>query len=80
MNLSDDFISQLQNLMQQVQTLLPPTPASIDWQQTLACRWRTVGKQSYLEAIDDLSPICLNDLQGITRPGQGARQARRHRF
>ncbi|MBK7300172.1 MAG: ATP-binding protein [Moraxellaceae bacterium] len=67
MNLSDDFISQLQNLMQQVQTLLPPTPASIDWQQTLACRWRTVGKQSYLEAINDLSPICLNDLQGITR-------------
>jgi predicted AAA+ superfamily ATPase len=26
-----------------------------------------VGKQGYLEAINDLSPICLNDLQGIDR-------------
>jgi uncharacterized protein len=67
MNLSDDFISQLQNLMQQVQILLPPTPPSIDWQHTLACRWRTIGKQGYLEAVNDLSPICLNDLQGIDR-------------
>jgi predicted AAA+ superfamily ATPase len=46
MKLSDDFISQLQNLMQQVQTLLPPTPASIDWQQTLACRWRTLANKA----------------------------------
>lgn len=67
MTLSDDFIKQLQNLMQQVQILLPPSPPNIDWQHTLACRWRVVAKQGHLEAIEDLSPICLDDLQGIDR-------------
>jgi len=67
MNLSEDFIQQLQTLMQQVQTLLPAPPPAIDWQRSLAFRWRMVGKQGYLEAIDDLSPIRLADLQGIDR-------------
>lgn len=67
MNLSEDFIQQLQTLMQQVQTLLPTPPPAIDWQQSLAFRWRMVGKQGYLEAINDLSPIRLADLQGIDR-------------
>ena len=67
MNLSEDFIQQLQTLMQQVQTLLPAPPPAIDWQQSLAFRWRMVGKHGYLEAIDDLSPIRLADLQGIDR-------------
>lgn len=67
MTLPNNFIEQLQNLIQQVQILLPPTPTPIDWQQTLACRWRVVGKQGYLEAIEDLSAIRLKDLQGIDR-------------
>ncbi len=67
MTLPNNFIEQLQKLIQQVQVLLPPTPIPIDWQQSLACRWRVVGKQGYLEAITDLSAIRLDDLQGIDR-------------
>lgn len=67
MTLPNNFIEQLQKLIQQVQVLLPPTPIPIDWQQSLACRWRVVGKQGYLEAIYDLSAIRLDDLQGIDR-------------
>ncbi|HMU86408.1 MAG TPA: ATP-binding protein [Agitococcus sp.] len=67
MNFSEDFIAQLQSLAQQVQNLLPPSPPNIDWQTTKAFRWRLMGKKSYLEAVNDLSPIRLTDLQGIDK-------------
>lgn len=67
MNFSEDFIAQLQSLVQQVQSLLPPTPPAINWHETKALRWRLMGKKAYLEAVHDLSPIRLSDLQGIDK-------------
>lgn len=70
MNLSEDFIQQLQSLAQQVQNLLPSPPPAIDWQQTKAFRWRLLAKKAYLEPVGDLSKISLADLQGIDRQKQ----------
>lgn len=70
MNLSEDFIQQLQSLAQQVQNLLPSPPPPIDWQQTKAFRWRLLAKKAYLEPVNDLSKINLADLQGIDRQKQ----------
>jgi len=67
MPLSDDFIAQLQQLASQLQALLPPTPPTPDWTTGRAFRWRVTGQQRYLETIHDLSPIRLDDLQGIDR-------------
>lgn len=70
MNLSEDFIQQLQSLAQQIHKLLPSPPPSIDWQQTKAFRWRLLAQKAYLEPVYDLSKIRLADLQGIERQKQ----------
>lgn len=70
MNLSEDFVQQLQDLLKQAQAILPPSPPVVDWQQTKAFRWRLVAKKAYLEPVYDLSSIRLSDLQGINRQKQ----------
>ena len=67
MPLPQDFIAQLQQLAQQVQAILPPSPPAPDWRNGLAFRWRQAGQQRYLETVRDLSRIRLADLQGIDR-------------
>lgn len=74
MNISQEFLQQLQHLAQQIQQWLPATPPTIDWQQAKAFRWRLLANKGYLEAVHDLSPISLQDLQGIDRQKEDIRR------
>lgn len=67
MNLSADFIQELQWLVAQARHMMPPVPPAPDWRQGLAFRWRISGQAGYLETVRDLSPVRLSDLCGIDR-------------
>ena len=37
---ANDFVHRAEALLDRVDALLPPPPAAIDWQTTLAARWQ----------------------------------------
>lgn len=70
MFVDDEFKAQLQRLLASVEQLLPKAVDPIDWKQSWAANWRRYSFAGYLEAINDLDPVTLNDLLGIDKQKQ----------
>lgn len=71
-NSLDAVLLQAQQLMQQLQTLLPSTPPTntIDWQSTLAARWRRSANalrhtSGHLQAVMHVHQQRMNDLLDV---------------
>jgi len=56
----------LDALVDRLEALLPPAPRTTDWSVS-AYRWRRTPRGGWLDAVRDLQPIALSDLQGIER-------------
>jgi len=64
------FMNRLETLMARLEPLLPPLEQAIDWQQTLAARWRRSGAGGYLQALEVRLDLQLADLIGVERQQQ----------
>lgn len=64
---SNAIVAELQRLNRLLHGALPAPAPAPDFQAGRAFRWRAHPHGGYLETITDLSPIRLDDLQGIER-------------
>ncbi|WP_321367869.1 ATP-binding protein [uncultured Desulfuromusa sp.] len=66
----ENLKAQLQRVLASVEQLLPKVVDTIDWSQSWAANWRRYSFAGYLEAINDLDPVTLDDLLGIDKQKQ----------
>ncbi|MDS1139223.1 ATP-binding protein [Pusillimonas sp. SM2304] len=60
------LISRAERVLAQLEAWLPPAPPEIDW-SAHAFRWRKRGARGWLDAVQNVSTIHLEDLQHIER-------------
>ena len=60
----DKLSSQLEALIQRLDSALPPAPEKVDW-SAAAFRWRQGNGKGYLQAVKHVHRISLDDLQNI---------------
>lgn len=53
-----------------MEQLLPQVAGEVDWGRTYAANWRRHSLAGYLEAVDQLDPVTLDDLLGIDKQKQ----------
>ena len=64
-DMDDELKDQLRRVLSSVEQLLPKAVGEIDWNLSLAANWRRHSFAGYLEQVDDLDPVQLDDLLGI---------------
>jgi len=62
--------SQLKQVLSSLQQLLPKPAAEINWELCYAANWRRHSFSGYLEAVDGIEQIALDDLLGIEKQKQ----------
>jgi predicted AAA+ superfamily ATPase len=63
----DRLIRQGQELLSRIEALLPAKPAEVDWDASIAFRWRKQSQRGFLQPVANLHKIRLSDLQRIDR-------------
>lgn len=63
----DRLIEQGRELLSRIEALLPAAPAEVDWNASIAFRWRKRSQRGFLEPVLNLHHIRLSDLQRIDR-------------
>lgn len=66
----EELKSQLQRVLASVEQLLPKAVDKVDWGNNWAANWRSYSFSGYLEAINELDPVTLDDLLGIDKQKQ----------
>ena len=67
MELDPDLTGQLKRVLNSLEQLLPKPVGKIDWNTSHAANWRRHSFAGFLEPIDSIEGIHLNDLLGIDR-------------
>jgi predicted AAA+ superfamily ATPase len=62
-----ELTSQLKQVLTSLQMLLPKPVAAIDWSLCHAANWRRHSFSGYLEPVESIEAICLEDLLGIEK-------------
>lgn len=70
MNLDPELIEQLRRVLSSAEQILPRPVAPIDWTQCCAANWRRHSFSGYLEPMQALDDIALQDLLGIDQQKQ----------
>jgi len=52
-------------LLERVETLLPPVSPPVDWQASIAFRWRRTPRGGFVQPVKNLHRIRLSDLYGV---------------
>ena len=65
-----DLKAQLKRVLASVEQLLPKPVGALDWKTTWAANWRRHSFAGYLEPVEELDPVTLDDLLGIDRQKQ----------
>ena len=60
-----ELTAQLKQVLTSLQLLLPKPVAGIDWAVCHAANWRRHSFSGYLEPVDSIEQIALDDLLGI---------------
>src|SRR5690606_17207521 len=60
------LVTQAARVLAQLEAWLPPAPPAIDW-SAHAYRWRRRGSRGWLEAVQHVASIGMQDLQHIDR-------------
>lgn len=63
--MDDELVSQLKQVLTSLQQLLPKPVAGIDWAVCHAANWRRHSFNGYLEPVESIEQIALDDLLGI---------------
>jgi len=63
----EDLKGQLRRVLASVEQLLPRAIGEVDWSTTIAANWRRHSFAGYLEPVDDVDPVQLDDLLGIDK-------------
>ncbi|MEJ2344901.1 MAG: ATP-binding protein [Gammaproteobacteria bacterium] len=66
----DPFLARLSALLERIEPLLPDTGRAVDWDQSVAFRWRKRLHLAWLQPIRHASRLGLDDLQCIDRQKQ----------
>ena len=56
------FLDRFESLLERIEATLPQPVASIDWQQTIVCRWQVVDNRATLQAVSQPRHQALADL------------------
>ena len=59
------FLQRAEQLLSRLEAVLPVTQASVDWQASIAFRWRRKGNSGLLQPVRQVGNIELDDLQHI---------------
>ena len=65
---ADNLIARAEALVAKLEALLPPPPPAIDWDASVAFRWRksaTLSARGWLQPVGHVHRIRLSDLRGI---------------
>jgi uncharacterized protein len=52
-------------LLERLEALLPPAPSLVDWQASVAFRWRKTSRHAFIQPVPNLHRIRLSDLHGV---------------
>lgn len=63
----EDLKGQLRRVLASVEQLLPRAIGEVDWSTTIAANWRRHSFAGYLEPVDEVDPVQLDDLLGIDK-------------
>ncbi|WP_303721462.1 ATP-binding protein [Malonomonas rubra] len=66
----EDLKGQLRRVLASVEQLLPKAVGAVDWSSTIAANWRRHSFAGYLEPVDEVEPVQLDDLLGIDKQKQ----------
>jgi len=66
----EELKTQLQQVLASVEQLLPKAVEKVDWSQSWAANWRRHSFAGYLEAVNELDSVSLDDLLGIDKQKQ----------
>lgn len=61
----DDLTARAENVLARLEQLLPALPSTVDWEASIAFRWRKQAALGGLEPIEHVHRIDLRDLCGI---------------
>ncbi|WP_185182035.1 ATP-binding protein [Mycoavidus sp. B2-EB] len=64
------FLSRAEGLLERLEGLLPQPVGAVDWERSVAFRWRVRQGQGYLQPVPQISAITLDDLQNVDRQKQ----------
>ncbi len=64
------FLARAEKLLDRVEAMLPPAVSTVDWNASVAFRWRKRQGRSYLQPVSNLSSIKLADLHHVERQKQ----------
>jgi len=67
MDLDPELTTQLRRVLSSLELLLPKPVARVDWNASHAANWRRHSFAGYLEPIDTIESIHLDDLLGIDK-------------
>ncbi len=59
------LLDQAERVLRRLEQAFAPVPTTPDWASAAAFRWRKRGNTTWLQAVRHVSPIALDDLQGI---------------
>lgn len=64
----DQFLQRAEALLTRIESVLPQTGKTPDWESSVAFRWRGSkgGRPGYLQGVSNVSSIGLNDLHNVT--------------
>jgi len=66
----EQFLERAEAVLARLEAVLPPARAEVDWNASVAFRWRKHGgmqSQGYLQSIANISPLTFDDLHHIDR-------------
>jgi hypothetical protein len=61
----DRLIKRGEALLARVEALLPPAPPPVDWEASIAFRWRKTSRAGFIQPVRNVHRIRLSDLQGV---------------
>lgn len=69
----EKLLNRAESVLARLENVLPPPAPTVDWQASMAFRWRTRRGQpghAFLQPVRHLSAVALNDLQHVDRQKQ----------
>ena len=66
----EELKGQLRRVLASVEQLLPKAVGEVDWSTTIAANWRRHSFAGYLEPVEEVDPVQLDDLLGIDKQKQ----------
>ncbi len=66
----EDLKGQLRRVLASVEQLLPKAVGEVDWGGIIAANWRRHSFAGYLEPVEEVDPVRLDDLLGIDKQKQ----------